>query len=158
MPGTSMPSFQDLNENQRKLLVRDMLRLQREGIREQFINVLRDEGEEIDENEVRQVVEQCTTPAEVVPVPHIGRAESQAIARGKDAYFKLGCNNCHGDDGRGAWDTPLFDDKGRPSPPRDLVDLVHYCRPLSREPKRMLTNDQRAIQATSWGRLSAFQR
>ena len=186
MPGTSMRSFENLSEDERKLLAEEVLRLNREGIREQFIDALKSEGEEIDEEEVRQVVELCTTPGEAVHVPRIGPPDSQAIARGQDTYFDLGCDNCHGDDGTGAWDTPLFDDKGRPSPPRDLmhdafkgggdpesiylrvlvgmpgtphpscwyvsqdrlVDLVHYCRWLAREPKRVLTNHQRAIQAT----------
>ena len=37
-----------------------------------------------------------------------------------------------------------------------LVDLVHYCRSLSREPKRALTNHQRAKQATGRAYLSAL--
>ena len=194
MPGTSMRSFENLSQDQRKLLVREVQRLNREGIREQFINQLRNEEEEIDEHEVRQVVELCITPGEAVPIPRIGPADSRAIASGKDTYFKLACNNCHGDDGVGAWYTPSFDDKGRPSPPRDLVhepfkgghepesiylriflgmpgtphpgcwnlpedeviDLVHYCRSLSREPKRDLTNHQRAKQAAGWAYLSAL--
>ena len=193
MPGTSMRSFDNLSEDQRKLLAEEVLRLNREGIREEFVGVLKSEGEEIDEDEVRQVVRLCTTPGEAVRVARIGPADSQAIARGKDAYFKLGCDNCHGDDGTGAWDTPLFDDKGRPSPPRDLVheplkggeepesiylrifagmpgtphpgcwnvpedrlvDLVHYCRSLSREPKRGLTNHERGLQATRRKHLAA---
>ncbi len=186
MSGTSMPSFEKLTQDQRTLLAEEVLRMNREGVREQFINVLKSEGEEIDEDEVRQVVELCTTPGEAVPLPRIGPADSQAVTRGKEAYFKLGCDNCHGEDGAGAGDTPLFDEKGRPSPPRDLVhepfkgghepesiylrmfvgmpgtahpgccnvpeqeliDLVHFCRSLSREPKRLLTNHQRTIQAT----------
>jgi mono/diheme cytochrome c family protein len=193
MPGTSMQAFDNLSEDQRRLLAEEVRRMNREGIREQFTRVLRDEGEEIDDEEVREVVELCTTPGEAVPVPQIGPADSQAIARGKDTYFNLGCDNCHGDDGIGVWDMPLFDDKGRPSPPRDLardpfkggeepesvylriyvgmpgtahpacsnvpedqlIDVVHYCRSLSREPKRVLTNHQRALQATSRPYLTA---
>ncbi len=185
MPGTSMPSFDNLSEDQRKLLAREVLRLNREGVREQFINAMRDEEEEIDEEEVNQVVETCTTPGEIVRLPRIGPADPATIARGKDAYSRLGCQNCHGDDGKGVWDTPLFDDKGCPSPPRDLVRepfkgghepesiylricvgmpgtphpacynlsedqlvaVVGYCRSLSQEPKRVLTNHERATRA-----------
>jgi len=108
-------------------------------------------------------------------------------------YFELGCDKCHGAEGVGAEDIHVFDEKGRPSRPRDLVrepfkggqepesiylrirvgmpgtphpgcrdicdekliDLVHYCRSLSREPKPVLTNHERAILATSRAHLSA---
>ncbi len=194
MSGTAMRSFENLSEDQRKLLAEEVLRLNREGVRERFIHALTDEGEEIDESEVRQVVELCTTPGEIVPVPEIGPPGPEAIAKGRDAYVRLGCDNCHGDDGTGTWDTPLFDEKGRPSPPRDLVyepfkgghepesvylrvyvgmpgtphpaccnvpedqlvDLVHFCLWLSREPKRGLTNHERATEAANHAYLSAF--
>ena len=193
MPGTSMQSFEKLSLDERKLLAQEVLRLNREGIREQFIRALRNEGEEIYADEVREVVEFCTTPGEAARVARIGPADTQAIARGRDTYFELGCDNCHGEDGSGAWDTPLSDDKGRPSPPRDLVhepfkgghepesiylriflgmpgtphpaclnvaeerliDVVHYCRSLSQEPKRTLTNHQRSLQTTGRADLAA---
>ncbi|HUT95037.1 MAG TPA: c-type cytochrome [Thermoguttaceae bacterium] len=187
MPGTAMRAFDDLSEDQRTRLAGEVMRMNREGIRAQLVDVLRREEEEIDEDEVDGVVRLCTTPGEVVRVPPIGPADSPAIARGRDVYSRLGCDNCHGEDGRGAWDTPLFDDKSRPSPPRDLardpfkgghepesiylrvyvgmpgtphpacynvsqdqlIDLVHYCRSLSQEPKRTLTNHQRSLEATT---------
>ena len=193
MPGTSMPAFDKLSENHLRMLADEVLRLNREGVREQFIDTLKNEGEPIDESDVQQVVELCTTPGDAVEVPQIGPADARAIARGKDTYFGLGCDNCHGDDGTGALNTPLFDDKGRPSPPRDLIhdpmkggqepesvylrvfvgmpgtphpacynapedqliDLVHYCRSLSQEPKRILTNHQRAADAVSRPYVSA---
>jgi len=196
MPGTSMQSFDSLGEKQHRMLAQEVLRLNREGIGEQFINQLRNEEEPVDEDETRQVIEICTTPGEVARAPRIGRVDSQAIARGKEAYSRLGCDKCHGDDGAGANDTPLFDDKGRPTTPRDLAyepfkggqepesvylriylgmpgtphpacygvsadqrrDLVHYCRSLSREPKRALTNHQRAARAAQRTYLAAFDR
>lgn len=185
MAGTSMRSFENLTLDQRKLLVKEVTRLNREGIREQFVDLLRSEGEEIDEDEVRRTVELCTVPGEAVRVPPIGPADSGAIAKGEQTYIKLGCDHCHGDDGTGPGDSPLFDDKGRPAPARDLVheplkggeeaesiyvrirvgmpgsphpgcwnlsedqlvDLVHYCRGLSRKPKRSVTNHRRAVEA-----------
>ena len=187
MPGTAMPAFDNLSADQRMLLAREVRRLNREGVREQFIAALESEGEEVDEDEVRDVVELCTTPGDAVCVPQFGPPDARAIARGKEVYFAMGCDNCHGADGTGTWDTPLFDEKGRVSPPRDLaydpfkggsepesiylrvllgmpgtphpacsslaeqqlVALVEYCRWLSREPKRVLGNHQRALAATS---------
>lgn len=185
MPGTSMQSFDSFNNEQIRLLAQEVLRLNQEGIREQFLHQFQEEDEPIDEEEVREVVEINTMPGEVVHTPEIGHGDQHAIARGKEVYHRLGCNKCHGDDGTGVNDTPLYDDKGRPTVPRDLVhdpfkggqepesvylriylgmpgtphpacydisvdersDLVHYCLSLSREPKRALTNRERATQA-----------
>ena len=196
MPGTSMRSYDELSDEQLVLLAREVLRMRREGFREQLVDTLKDEGEEIDEDEVGQIVEFCTTPGDVVRVPRIGPGDSQAIAQGQETYFRLGCHNCHGDDGTGVWDTPLYDEQGLPSPPRDLVhdpfkgglepeaiylrvfvgmpgtpqpacwnvpedqlvDLVHFCRSLSREPKRVQTNHQRAVEAGRRPSLWAFDR
>lgn len=121
MPGTSMQAFDDLNEDQLRLLAQEAQRINREGVRERFISTLKDEGEEIDEDEVREVVRLCTAPGEVIPVPQLGPADARTIARGKNLYFELGCEKCHGDDGVGAVDMELFDDRGRPSRARDLV-------------------------------------
>jgi len=194
MPGTSMPPYEDLSEDERKLLAQEMLRLRREGVREQYVKMLRDEGEEIDEDEVRQVVKDCTEPTAVVDVPPIGPPDAQAVRQGKEAYLKLGCGHCHGEDGAGARDVFLFDEKGRPTRARDLVhepfkggrepeaiylriavgmpggphpsagnlsqeqliELVQYCRSLSAEPARVLTNHQQAIAATSRAYLAMF--
>ncbi|MHC4398642.1 MAG: c-type cytochrome [Planctomycetota bacterium] len=193
MPGTSMPSFDSLSNDQRRLLAGEVLRLNRNGVR-QFVDMLRSKGEEIDEKEGEEIVDQLATPGEVVQIPSIGAADAGRIARGEKAYFELGCNKCHGADGAGAPDTPLFDDQGRPARARDLVHepfkgghepdsvylrifvgmpgtphpacwnvpeeqivaLVDFCRSLSREPKRGLTNHQRSVQATSRAYLSAW--
>lgn len=120
-PGTSMRSYEDLGEDERKLLADEVLRLHREGVRETFVRALESEGEEADEEEIRDVVELCTTPGEVVNLPRIGPPDSESIARGEAVYSSLGCGNCHGEDGVGASDIFLFDEKGRPARPRDLV-------------------------------------
>lgn len=194
MPGTSMQPFDDLNEDQQTLLAREVLRLNQEGIRSQVIDVLAAEDEEIDDDEVHQVVEQCTSSGEAVSVPRFGAVDSETVSKGKDTYFGLGCQHCHGDDGVGVSDNPLFDEKGRLTRPRDLVhepfkggrepesvylrivvgmpgsphpatlgvgeeelaSLVQYCDSLSREPKRELTNLERANWASGSAYLAAL--
>ncbi len=194
MPGTSMPAFEDLSDEQHRLVAQEVLRLHREGVRSRFIEMLSKEGEELDENEVRQVVKHRTVPGKVTKAPQIGPPSSRSVARGKETYYGLGCNKCHGDEGIGNGDTRSFDDKGRPIRPRDLahepfkgghepesiyvrialgmpgsphpasptlaendlIDLVHYCRSLSREPKRTLTNHQRAVFSSGRAYLLAF--
>ena len=195
MPGTSMSSFENLSENQLQLLTREVLRLCRKGIRERYVDMLKEEAEEIDEQDVQEVVEVHTLPGEIVRVPSIGPADPDTVARGRDVYFECGCRSCHGDDGTGARDVFQFDEKRQPSPPRDLVnepfkgghepesiyvrilvgmpgsphpatrgltqeqliDLVHYCCGISREPKRTLTNHQRFLEATSRPLFSALE-
>lgn len=186
MPGTAMRAYDELSEAQHLVLAEEVLRLHREGVREQLIDDLREADDEIDADELDEAVAFCTTPDEPVSIPAIGPADPKAVARGWDLYFTLGCHNCHGDDGKGTWETPCYDEQGLPTPPRDLVhepfkggfepesiylrlflgmpgtphpaagnvpedqlvDLVQYCRSLSREPKRVLTNHQRAVEAS----------
>ncbi|NLX94566.1 MAG: hypothetical protein GXY83_00165 [Rhodopirellula sp.] len=197
MPGTAMRSFENLSEDQRALLAREVQRIYREGVGEHLIKTLIDQGEEIDEDDVRQAMKICTTPGETVRVGPIGQADPPAIARGRASYFDLGCNHCHGDDGRGAADSPdPWDDQGRIARPRDLVneplkggdepesiyrrillgmpgtphpacwtvseekliDLVCYCRSLSRQPKRPLSNYEQARYPSSGEYLSELRR
>lgn len=122
MPGTSMLAFDKLSEREVRLLAEETLRINREGVRQQFVELLRSEGEEIDDDEISEMVELRTTPGDLVAVPSIGPAGPQAIAAGGRAYRDLGCANCHGEDGTGVWNETLFDEDGFPSPARNLVD------------------------------------
>ena len=168
--------------------------MQADGMREQLLAAWKSQGETVEDDELEDAIAICTTPGDAVALPPIGRADPRSIQRRKDVYFKLGCDNCHGDDGKGTWETPCYDEQGLPSPPRDLVhdpfkggfepesiylrlflgmpgtphpaagnvpedqlvDLVQYCRSLSREPKRVLTNHQRAVEASRLSPLWAF--
>jgi mono/diheme cytochrome c family protein/predicted Zn-dependent protease len=189
MPGTSMPPFENLSLSCRALLAREVLRLYREGIREQIIAWMTDEGDEIDVEYVRQTLLELTTPGEAAPTPQIGPPSPGAVARGKQVYDRMGCVNCHGEDGTGSSDVLLVDDKGRltssrnlaneplkggdapeaiylrillgmPGTPhpacpglaeQEIVDLVQFCRSLSRKPQRNLTNYERMIRTTRAG-------
>jgi thioredoxin-like negative regulator of GroEL len=121
MPGTSMQRFDGLTDAHRRLLALEVLRLRREGVREQVARAMRQEGEEPEEADLKRAVEVSTTPGPRVPVPQEWRDDPQAIARGRQSYLSLGCAKCHGDDGRGVADEPSFDDQGEPRRPRDLV-------------------------------------
>ncbi len=121
MPGASMPSFQELPEADRKLLAQEVLRLRRDGLRDQIARALRQEGEEVDEADVRQAVESSATPGQRVRLPRSWPALGRAAEKGKASYMALGCNKCHGEDGVGSPDATLFDDLGEPMRPRDLV-------------------------------------
>lgn len=125
MPGTSMPAFDHLSKSDRKLLVQEVLRFQREGMREQLARFLQETGEEPDEAAIQAEVDHCTTPGEIIRVPSLPPAIESSIARGKNVYRELGCHKCHGDEGRFSPESERFDDQGYPSRPRDLV-----CEPF----------------------------
>jgi len=121
MPGTSMPSFEKLAETDRTLLAREVVRLRREGVREEIRRSLRQEGEEVDEPELRQAAARCTTPGEPARLPSDWLVPAQAAARGRAEFAALGCVKCHGSDGTGVSEEPLYDDQGEPNRARDLV-------------------------------------
>lgn len=121
MPGTSMPGYETLTQDQRMLLAREVLRLHQQGIRDQFIAMLEEQDEEVDEEEARDVVQSRTTPRNTVHVPEIDDSDIHAAARGRQIYLQQGCDKCHGDRGEGAADSILFDDMDEPTRARDLV-------------------------------------
>lgn len=187
MPGTSMASFEALNDQQRKMIAKEVLRLRHEGLRDRTIHEMQLEGVPIVEEEIEATIRRATLPSETVAVPDIASSDPQGIERGRHIYCQQRCDSCHGQDGMGAWDVYLRDDGGNPTRPRDLahepfkgghepeaiylrlrlgmpgtphpsspslseqesINLVHYCRSLSREPKLQLTGHQRRMWATS---------
>jgi mono/diheme cytochrome c family protein len=125
MPGTSMPAYDQLSEQQLGRLADETLRLRKEGLREQFVQMLAQYGEEPDPDEVRDFLEVRTTARDLVQPPAIRTVTAQSIARGKQLYLDQGCAQCHAEDGRGAADTLLYTDLGQPIRPRDLT-----CEPF----------------------------
>jgi cytochrome c oxidase cbb3-type subunit 2 len=123
MPGTSMRAYEELGQDELRQLAEEVLRFRREGVREQFVQTLIDQDEEIDEEEVAEVVEALTTPGEVVTIPPFDAVDADgAIARGKELYVSQSCHSCHGIDGFAPDDVFLVDDQGYPAWPRNLVD------------------------------------
>ncbi|NLX99599.1 MAG: hypothetical protein GXY83_25975 [Rhodopirellula sp.] len=121
MPGSSMPSFAKLGEDQRELLVEELLRLNRTGIEEQLVEAMQAQGEEIDADELREALEFCTVAGDTIQTPRFGASDARSISEGERLYENLGCNKCHGEDGMGAADLALFDENGLPTTARDLV-------------------------------------
>ena len=122
MPGTSMRAYDDFTESQLELLAEEVLRMRREGVRERFVAILQAEEEEIDEEEVQEVVDLHSLPGELVQVPTIGSADAVSITRGRSVYLETGCRPCHGENGTGESEIPLFNEEGQPCWSRDLVN------------------------------------
>lgn len=121
IPGTSMPSNDELDNDQLRLLAEEVCRLRREGLREQFVNLLKIEDEEVDGQEVEESVDRLVSPGESIVPPSIGPAEPSSIARGRKNYMEFGCANCHGENGAGAAEQAWHDERGFPVRPRDLA-------------------------------------
>lgn len=123
MPGSSMPEHRHLSDADVTKLVREILRIRREGIRNRVLSFLREETEEeeIDEQDVETMVGGVLTPGPVVNVPRFSPAEAATIAKGKEVFLRQVCPKCHGPEGRGDGDVYLIDDQGNPVRPRDFV-------------------------------------
>jgi mono/diheme cytochrome c family protein len=128
-----MPSWRHLPVEQRSLLVDEVLRLFREGIRDKYLQVLKDEQgltpEEIAAPEVQQdiadVVGSLVTPEPPLALADLGAGDAAAVARGKELYVKQGCHSCHGNEGKGDGVQQMFDETGIPTRPRDLTRGIY---------------------------------
>ena len=124
IPGTSMPSYTNLELEELRLLAQEVHRLRREGLLEQYLITLELQGEEVaeeDMEEVREAVTELASPGELIEVPPIPIATSASIVRGNAAYLQLGCATCHGEDGVGGPEQIWYDERGFPVRPRDLT-------------------------------------
>lgn len=96
MPGSAMPAFGFLSEQERTLIAEYVMYLAN--------------------------LDPSAPPPEPFVLGSEPREASGSIERGKQAYVKLGCNKCHGAEGAG--DGPsaatTVDSIGRPLPPRNL--------------------------------------
>lgn len=69
------------------------------------------------------------------PLNMEGKAEltPESVARGREAYLRLKCDECHGPEGEGPSTKALKDDYGAPIWPRDLTRPSTYIGPFTRE-------------------------
>lgn len=101
IPGTAMPSFAFLSENERKRIAAYVLKL----------------AELLDEPEHEPIQDPGTAPA-VTP---------ELLAKGQEIYTDAGCATCHGAQGNGDGQSAkdLKDADGRPIKPRDLTQGIY---------------------------------
>lgn len=129
MPGSAMPPWGHLTQDERDALVDEVLRLRRAGARDFYIQTLKQDEELTDEEiaaedvqlEIADYVERFTTPGESSVVPEIGPPTEESSVRGKEMYGKFGCVQCHGATGRGDGAAPMVDDEGYATRPRDFT-------------------------------------
>ncbi len=129
MPGSAMPAWPQLSDEQRQALIDEIFHIRRLGARERYIRILKEEEELSDEEiadpdvqqEIDEYVERFTTPGPVTRVPPIQPPTAEAIAHGREVYIKAGCVQCHGAEGRGDGVQAMKDDRGLPTRPRDFT-------------------------------------
>ncbi|HJQ81718.1 MAG TPA: ethylbenzene dehydrogenase-related protein [Lacipirellulaceae bacterium] len=129
MPGSSMPPWPHLSQHERDALVDEIMRMRTEGAREFYTNTLKEDEGLTDEElaaedvqaEIDEYVEEFTTPGESTEVPEAGTPTADSLTRGKDAYARFTCVQCHGETGKGDGAAAMVDDEGMPTRPRDFT-------------------------------------
>lgn len=123
IPGSAMPAFGDLPEEQLKLLVGHVRALNYSGIYGRIeAKLLKDD--ELDPISLHQQVARLMTPGDPLPIPAFPDATPESIANGKKIYL-ASCANCHGLQGKGDGTQEMKDDDGKPTRPRDLTRGVY---------------------------------
>ena len=120
VPGTSMQPLPDLQPTELEPLVEVVKQMRREGIRSQFLELLQELDEPVDERELAAVIATRTTPGDAVVPPADFQSSAAIVAKGQELYVELTCISCHGENGSGTDAPPLSDDQGRVVFPRDL--------------------------------------
>ncbi len=120
MPGSAMPPWPKLRDDELQLLAGYVMDFRRGAIREQERALAAEGGYEVTNEDVERTVSALTTPGPLVEVPVIGAASTESIARGKLLYLKT-CASCHGSEGKGDGQEKMVDAEGIPARPRDLT-------------------------------------
>jgi mono/diheme cytochrome c family protein len=129
MPGSSMPPWPNLGQEDRRLLAERVMEFRREGIRERERKSAEEFGEKVDEAEVAELVHDLTTPGPVAEVQPLLACTPESIARGRELYLTRGCAGCHANDGSGRVQQKMVDAEGLPSTARDLTRGIFKGNP-----------------------------
>lgn len=121
MPGSSMPPWAHLSEEERQLLVEAVLALRREGALDVERELAEEAGDELTEEELTEAVVHVLQPGRIFEVPEADSATEEIIQRGRALYQEKGCASCHGAEGKGDGQQQMVDVEGLPTRPRDLT-------------------------------------
>lgn len=121
MPGSSMPPWRHLGDEQVRLLAEHVLALRQNGAKEILLAATAESGDELPPEELQDIVARMTTPSAKVEVPDLGEATAESIAHGKELYVSKACAPCHGETGKGDGQQVMIDSEGLPTRPRDLT-------------------------------------
>lgn len=121
MPGSGMPSWSHLAEEERWGLVYYVCYLMQYG-KNMRTKKFRDEvatGELSWERKKGLITEEIP-PESIIQAPEEPMADQEGITRGRELYLKS-CAGCHGQEGRGDGQQEMINTDGTPTKPRDLT-------------------------------------
>lgn len=121
MPGSAMPSWGHLNEEERWGLVYYVGYLMRYGQNmknKKFRDEVAVAGMNWEKKKV--LVTEEIPPESIIQVPAEPPVTQEALARGRELYIKS-CAGCHGQEGRGDGQQEMINTDGMPTRPRDLT-------------------------------------
>lgn len=127
IPGSAMPAFPLLTDDQVRAIAGHVRFLARNGIYERLLEKAKkeaeEEGSEVNVGEVRRKADALAAVGRPLPVPAgFTPTSPDSVLRGRQVYLKA-CVSCHGPEGRG--DGPqvkdLKNEDGTPTRPRDLT-------------------------------------
>lgn len=121
IPGSAMPSFDALPEEDLKLLIGHVREMNFSGL---YGRIEKKQGDEPDTVALHQQIVKLTTPGDPLPIPEFTPATSESLANGKKIYL-TSCASCHGPLGKGDGPQEMKDDDGKPTRPRDLTRGVY---------------------------------
>lgn len=125
MPGSAMPSWAHLPEEDRMLLVGQVLQFRKDGARDRSIAALKEEGEDATEDAIKKQMEKFLPAAGPPLMPaDLGQPTPESIARGKE-LFQKGCASCHGANGKGDGVEKMLTSEGYVQRPRDLTRGIY---------------------------------
>ncbi|MBI4431840.1 MAG: c-type cytochrome [Candidatus Omnitrophica bacterium] len=133
MPGSAMPSWGHLTEEERWGLVYYVRYLMEYG-KNMNIKKFRDEVMQTGLNweKKKELISEGIPPESIIQIPAEPPADQEALARGRELYLKA-CAGCHGQEGRGDGQQEMINTDGIPTKPRDLTSGLFKGYPSSQE-------------------------
>jgi len=125
IPGSAMPSFADLSEEELRALIAHVRLLTRTGIYERVRHKAEDDGDDYLAG-VSKRVDNLSRVGPVIDIPkEFPRPTPASLENGKGLYMKT-CMACHGEKGHGdgAQVNTMKNDDGWPTRPRDFTSGV----------------------------------
>lgn len=122
IPGSAMPSFEQLGEPALRALVGQVRRLTRAGVLDRLRRLSEQEGD-INWADLCLTTDKLTRPGKPLAIPEtFPPSTPESLVRGR-RIFMNGCASCHGPDGRGNGPQvrDLKNSDGTPNRPRDLT-------------------------------------
>jgi cytochrome c len=120
MPGSAMPAFEWLSDEDRASLALQVRELARAGIVRGLRLLAEEEGEEFDEAEALAIAAERTTPGAPIELGPPPPETPELLARGRELYA-TSCAQCHGEDGRARAVEVQWNEDGTPTRPRDFT-------------------------------------